>query len=182
MNILFSLGFIATLLLILFQSPEIALTSIITASEKSLQLSLKMCVTFVFWLGIIEIISKTKLAEKMQRFLRPVITFIMGDVDEKSMEHISLNVSANILGVGNASTPAGINAISSMNKNNLATKPMIIFFVMNATSLQMIPTSVISLRQIHGSVAPYDIIIPSIIASTVATVLGVVIARIFIKD
>ena len=85
-----------------------------------------------------------------------------------------------MLGMGNAGTPIGLKAMKELNKDhksNIASLPMIMLVVLNATSLQLLPTTIISLREVAGSLSSTDIILPSIIATTVSTLLGIVLVK-----
>lgn len=182
MNIIFTVGFILSILLMLINNPEIAVKSILDASNQGLQLALKMVVLYVFWLGVIEIVQRLGLLVPLAKIFKKPLKFLLGDVNDKTLGYVTMNVSANLLGVGNASTPMGISAISSMKTGATATYAMVMFFVINATSLQLVPTTIISLRQLHGATTPYDIILPSIIVSLFTTILGIMLVKIFVKE
>lgn len=182
MNILFTIGFILSIGLIILKDPSLAVKSILEATNNSLQLSMRMVVMFVFWLGIINIIQNLGLLNKLAIVFRKPLKFLLGDESPEAIGFVTMNISANFLGVGNASTPMGISAISKMKTGETATKAIVMFFVINATSLQLIPTTVISLRELHGSMTPYDIILPSIFVSVLTTILGIVLVKVFVKD
>ncbi len=94
-----------------------------------------------------------------------------------------MNISANILGLGNAATPFGLKAMEQLhtlnNKNDTASNEMVIFVVMNTASLQLLPTTVATLRQSYGSIAPFEIIVPVWISSACALTAALTIACIF---
>jgi len=110
----------------------------------------------------------------MLRFLFPAIQ------KQETKDAIVMNFSANILGLGNAATPMGILAMERMEaertQNNRVLAAMYMFLVINATSLQLIPTTVISLRMTAGSASPTAILLPSILCTAVSTVVGVLSA------
>ncbi|MDE5911500.1 MAG: hypothetical protein K2H24_04120, partial [Clostridia bacterium] len=95
-----------------------------------------------------------------------------------ALEYITLNFSANLLGMGGAATPLGIKAMECMQDNSQkATDNMILFMVINSTSIQLIPATIIGLRASAGSNAPSDIILPSLLATLISTVTGVILAK-----
>ncbi|MEG1519955.1 MAG: hypothetical protein RR458_03120 [Clostridia bacterium] len=182
MNTLFTIGFLLSIGLIIIFNPELAVKTILDASNNSLKLSIKMVVMFVFWLGIINIVEKLGLLSCLARIFKKPLKFLLGNVNSDTIGFVTMNISANFLGVGNASTPMGIAAINSMKSSETATSAMVMFFVINATSLQLVPTTVISLRQLHGAATPYDIILPSIFVSLITMALGILLVKTFVKD
>ena len=123
---------------------------------KSCEQTIKMILSFMgimcMWNGIMEIIQKTTLIKKITKCLSPVMKFLFPDIkkDSKAYNEISMNIVANALGLGNASTPLGLKAIKSMqdenkNKEELSDS-MIMFIVLNTISIQVIPTTVIAIR------------------------------------
>ena len=94
---------------------------------------------------------------------------------------MSLNISANLLGMSGATTPMGIKSIHELEKHPNTNYAITMFFVINATSIQIIPSSVLALRTSMGSSSPADIIVPTILATLVSTVIGVLLVKIFVK-
>ena len=107
--------------------------------------------------------------------------FLFGKVPEKANDFISLNISANMLGMSGATTPMGIKAIKELEKHSGTEYAITMFFVINATSVQIIPSSVMALRSAMGSVSPADIILPTVLSTLVSTIVGVLLVKIFIK-
>lgn len=174
MNLVFAVIIIfSTLLLILF-NPSLVLPALSDSSIKAVELSLKLLSIYAIWMGVLKLCEVTGISKKLERILRPLIRLLYGDISPIAMEHISVNMAANILGMGNAATPAAINAINSLDEGKtVANYAMIMLVVVNATSLQLLPTSVISLRQTFHSANASDIILPSLIASLASTLFGV---------
>ena len=94
---------------------------------------------------------------------------------------MSLNISANILGMSGATTPMGIKSIQELEKHKGTEYAIAMFFVINATSVQLIPSSVLALRTSMGSISPSSIILPTILATLLSTIIGVILVKIFIK-
>ena len=182
MNIVFSVIIVVSTVLLLLIDPSLVLPALMDSSVKAVELSLKLLSIYAVWMGILKICDASGLSAKLAHGLRPIIRFLFGNVSEPAMEALSVNMSANILGMGNAATPAAMAAIRHMDEGKrVANYAMIMLVVLNATSLQVIPTSIISLRQSFGSANPSDIILPSLIASTAATVLGVVLVMLMYR-
>ena len=161
--------------------------SIIQSTNDAIQLSISLLGTICLWNGIMEIASNTTIIEKLIKLLNPVLKLLFPDLknNEKIKKEISMNMIANILGLGNAATPLGLKAMKSMqmeNKNKKRlTDSMLIFIVLNTASLQIIPTTVIAIRSSLGSNDPTKIIFPVWIATICAAIVGVCVAKLSIK-
>ncbi len=126
--------------------------SIFESCEQTIKMILSFMGIMCMWNGIMEIIQQTTLIKKITKCLSPVMKFLFPDIkkDSKAYNEISMNIVANALGLGNASTPLGLKAIKSMqdenkNKEELSDS-MIMFIVLNTISIQVIPTTVIAIR------------------------------------
>lgn len=182
-----SLMVIITILFILFTGGgNNVLKTIATSSYKAVENTLVILSTMCFWAGLFNILKNTKLLEYISKTLRPVILILFGrDIDKESIENISLNMSANLIGVGNAGTLYAIKSMESLQKENskpdsLSDKMMILLFI-NTASIQLIPTNIISYRMLYGSSSPDSIIIPNLIISFGVCFMGVVIIKIIHK-
>jgi spore maturation protein A len=149
----------------------------------AVQLFVKLLAVYTLWCGILEIVADSGLAEKFARALRHPLRWLYPSVPAESpaMRHIAMNMAANMLGVGNAATPAGLEAIKEMkaasHSGGAATDDMCMLLVINCSSIQLLPTTVIALRQAAGSASPGDIILPSLIASVAAAAFGIAAAK-----
>lgn len=163
-----------SLIVLIFVNPSAALDEMIGASASALSLCIELCGVYAIWLGLLEIVDATGLSKKLARLLRPLIKKLFKVDDEEVQKMIALNMSANILGLGNASTPMGIKAMQALDDGSgKATFSMIMLLVVNATSIQLLPSTVIGLRSSAGSANPADIILPTIIATAVTTICGI---------
>ena len=130
------------------------------------------------------ILSNTKLLSKVSKKLYGLVSFLFNksEVTEKSKEYISLNIASNIMGVGNAATVNSLKGIEELQKSNTnqkkLNKSMATFIVLNTASLQVIPTSMISLRTLYGSSDPTKIIIPVICVSLISLIVALCSLRI----
>lgn len=156
-------------------------------AEKAVNLSITFLGTMCLWTGIIEIIKETTLINKLKKMLMPIMKFLFPKINKKDKEYdeISMNIVANMLGIGNAATPLGIKAMQTMQEKNKnkdkLTDSMIIFIVLNTASIQIIPTTVIAIRNSLGSENPTKIVIPVWIATITAAVTGITLTKILLK-
>lgn len=161
--------------------------AIFESTTQTVELCLTMFGTLCLWNGIMKIATETSLIEKLTKFLKPLINFIFPKIknDKKISKEISMNMVANILGLGNASTPLGLKAMDSMQKvNNDKSKlsdSMAMFILVNTASLQIIPTTVISIRSSLGSENPTKIIFAVWVATVVAFVTAILVGKFLIK-
>lgn len=157
--------------------------SLFDSTSSAVELSLTLLGTICLWNGIMEIASKTKVIDGLTSILRPIMKFLFPDIKKESKVHkeISMNMVANILGLGNAATPLGLKAMKTMQKENLRkaelTDNMAMFIILNTASLQIIPTTVIAIRSSLGSQNPTQIMFPVWFATICAAIVGVTITK-----
>ena len=153
----------------------------------AVELSITFLGTMCLWTGIMEIAKQTNLINKMTHLLKPLINFLFPDLkrNESAKQEISMNMIANILGLGNAATPLGIKAMKTMQKENAKkdtlTNSMMMFIVINTASIQLIPTNVIAIRTSLNSQNATGIILPVWIATIIAAIVGIAFTKILIK-
>ena len=157
----------------------------------SLESAVQLCITFLgticLWSGIMQIASSTTLIKKLSNVLRPIMRFLFPDVKENDKEHkeISMNIVANLLGLGNAATPLGLKAMSTMQEKNenkkVINNSMAMLIVLNTASLQIIPTTVIAIRSSLGSENPTSIIVPVWIATIISCISVIIVTKILSK-
>ena len=153
----------------------------LTGGEKALSLTLKMVVIYAVWLGIFKLLELSGLADKFAKLLKPVNNKLFGKLPDTANNFMSLNISANILGMSGATTPMGIKSIAELEKHKGTEYALAMFFVINATSVQVIPSSVLALRASLGSTSPSSIVLPTILATLLSTIIGIVLVKAFIK-
>lgn len=165
--------------LLIWTSPSLVLGEMISASSGALKLCIELCAVYAVWLGILELVDASGLGQKLAKVLKPIIKRLF-KIDNSEIERmIALNMSANMLGLGNAATPMGIKAMKALDDGSgIATPAMIMLIVLNATSIQLLPSTVIGLRAAAGSASPADIILPTLIATTVTSGLGIILVKI----
>lgn len=148
------------------------------SSMSSIETLLTIAGMTCFWSGMFNIFSKTKCVKIVSKILNPVINKIFGNtLSAKELENVSLNITSNVIGVGNAATVYGVKAMEEMQKNNkdknIATRNMSLFAVINTASVQLIPTTIISYRILYNSVNPNMVIIPNIVISFASLAVGI---------
>lgn len=188
LNIVWPIFIIISFLFAIFSGNLESLNrSIFSSTEEAVKLCITLLGTICLWNGIMQIASKTSVVDKLTKFLKPIMRFLFPDIDEKSEVHkeISMNIIANILGLGNAATPLGLKAMKSLqtenSKKEVLTNSMAMLIVLNTASIQIIPTTVIAIRSSMGSQNPTSIIFPVWIATICAAVAGITATKIFIK-
>ena len=140
--------------------------SVFESCESAVKLTITFLGTMCLWSGIMQIAKKTTLIDKLTNFLNPIMKILFPEIQKQNPVHkeISMNMVANILGLGNAATPLGLKAMKTMqkenNKKDTLTNSMAMFIIVNTASIQIIPTTVIAIRNSLGSKNPTQIIIP----------------------
>ena len=163
---------------LLFTDPGKAVTAMISGSHAAVKLAIELAALYGFWLGFFGIIEKIGLADLLSRVLRPIVRFLFPGLNDKGRKYVTMNMAANLLGLGNAATPMAMRAIREMDTGEKrASQNMIMLTVISATSLQLLPTTVIGMRATHGSVNPADFLLPATVATVVSTVLGVTLVK-----
>ena len=162
-------------------------TAVFESASQTVDLCLTMFGTLCLWNGIMKIAIKTSLIEKLTHILKPVISFIFPEIknNEKITKEISMNMTANILGLGNAATPLGLKAMESMQEVNKdktkLTNSMAMFILVNTASLQIIPTTVIAIRSSLNSENPTKIIFGVWIATIAAFATAIIAGKLLMK-
>lgn len=160
--------------------------SIFTSAKNAVELTITFFGTICLWNGIMKIAQETTFVAKLTKLLKPLTNFLFPDIknNEKVREEISMNMIANILGLGNAATPLGLKAMKTLQKENekkdTISNSMAMFIVINTASLQLIPTTVIAIRASLGSQNPTQIIFPVWGATIAAAVAAITATKIFI--
>ena len=161
--------------------------AVFDSAEQTVDLCLTMFGTLCLWNGIMKIAIKTSLIDKLTHILTPLISLIFPEIknDEKISKEISMNMTANILGLGNAATPLGLKAMDSMQKVNKdktkLSNTMAMFILVNTASLQIIPTTVIAIRSSLNSENPTKIIFAVWIATIAAFITAIVAGKFLMK-
>ena len=177
MSIIWLIIMLLSIAALLLVDPAAALEAMITGANDAVSLALTLVALYGIWLGLFEILAQTGISDRLAKLLHPIVRRIFKGEDAETEKYISLNISANLLGLGNAATPMAINAVRGMKRDPdrpaVATTNMIMLVVISATSLQIFPSTVISMRAEHGSADPADFLLPCIVATVASTVIGI---------
>lgn len=162
-------------------------SSIFEGANDAVTLSINLLGSLCLWSGIMQIASDSSLVKKLSKLLSPILNFLFPSLitNNKIKKEISMNIIANIFGLGNASTPLGLKSMESMQKENpkkdTLSNPMMMFIVINTASIQLIPTTVIAIRNSLNSQNPTSIIFPTWIATILAAISGIFVTKLLIK-
>ena len=156
----------------------------IDSGSVAINMILNLIPVTCLWLGIMNIAKNSGLLDKLSKLLYPVLRFLFPEIPESSIcfSYIATNIIMNMLGLGNAATAFGLKTISEMQKINYnkdtASRSMITFLVMNTAAVTIMPTTVIGIRLMHGSINAMNIIPYVIITSSLSCLIGLIIDRI----
>ncbi len=162
----------------------ILVNSTFDSSKSAFEIAIGLTGLLAFWLGIMKIGEKSGMINALSKFLSPVLCKLFPDIPKghPALGSIFMNLSANMLGLDNAATPLGLKAmeeLQSLNpKKDTATNPMIMFLVINTSGLILIPISIMMYRAQMGAAQPTDIFIPTLITTTISTMVGISIVSI----
>jgi spore maturation protein A len=155
--------------------------------KTSVELAIGLIGGMVLWCGVLKVAEKSGLVDKLSLLIRPVLRLIFNELPAKgnAMGAMVMNMTSNMLGLGNAATPMGLKAMDELqrlnSKKDVATNAMCLFLVINAAPPQLIPATVLSLRSSLGSANPGIIILPALITSMFALATGIVACKLLEK-
>lgn len=154
--------------------------AVINSTASTVELLVSLVGILSLWCGIMRIAQKSGLTDKLSKLLRPILRIVFKDTSKNTdvMGPMVMNITSNMMGLSNAATPFGVKTMEELEKLNsnkgTATNDMARFLVLNAACIQFIPTSVLSIRAACGSQNPGIIIIPAIVTTGVAGIMGMV--------
>lgn len=153
-------------------------STLITSGNDAIELALKLSGVICLWGGLMSVAEKSGLTKIICKILKPVLKLLFPKLnDENAKNAIAMNITANLLGLGNAATPLGLEAMNRLKEHSLikntATDEMVRFVVLNTASLQLIPTTIALLRFEYGSKNPMEILLPSLITSFLSIIVGI---------
>ncbi len=166
---------------------EAVTNAAIDSAKTGVDLALGLIGVMTLWLGLMKIAEDSGLVEKLARALRPLMVKLFPDVppEHPAMGAMIMNIAANILGLGNAATPLGLKAMQELQKlsddKETATDAMVTFLAINTSSVTLIPASTIAILAAVGAKNPTEIIGPTLVATTVSTIVAIIVARVFQK-
>lgn len=157
------------------------------AAAQGVQQAVDFCLTvggmICLWSGVMELMRRCGIAGGLSRLLRPVLRRLFPHAarDVQALDALSMNVSANLLGLGNAATPLGVRAVQRMklrSGGDAASDEMCMLIVMNTASMQLLPTTVASVRAGLGAAKPFEILVPVWLASVCSVGAGIFAAKV----
>ena len=176
MNKIFNIIFIISIIVLLFINPDNIMNIIFSGTEKAVTLCYSLISIYAFWLGILEICEECGLNKKLAKILSKPINFLFDNPDENTKKEIALNFSSNVFGMGNAATPSGINAMKGLDDGSgKINKAQTLLMLLNTSSVQLIPTTIIGLRISNASTNATSILLPTIFASIISTSVGILL-------
>ncbi|BCZ43982.1 spore maturation protein [Clostridium gelidum] len=158
--------------------------AIINSCGNTVTFAIELTGIMCFWCGVMKVAENSGLTEKISKLLKPILKRIFKEAakDEKALGAIVMNLTANMMGLSNAATPFGIKAMEEMDRLNkdseTASNDMALFLVLNATCIQLVPSTIISIRAACNSANPGIIILPTLISTAAAAVVGVICCKI----
>ena len=177
MNVIFPLILIFSIIFSFFNSPEALITALASGGEKAVKLSLTLLAVYAVWSGLINVLTKSGATQKLSNLIKAPIKKLFNTNDDNIATQLSLNVTANALGVSGISTPAGIEAMKLLDsENNDHAKTLLT--VISSTSIQILPVSVLQLLSVYGG-SPGKVIIVTIISTAFSTAAGILLCKVF---
>lgn len=157
----------------------------VDGAKEAALLCISLIGAYALWLGVLNIAKNAGIVSALAKRMRKLIGWLFSDIkkNSKATGYITLNIVANMLGMGNAATPFGLKAMKALQEENpnkgLATHSMCMLLVINASSVQIIPLTVIALRSAADSTAPAEIVLTAFLATSITTIVGITAAKIF---
>ena len=158
-------------------------SEILNSGKVSLDMVIEMFPVMAVWLGLMNIAKESGLLQRISSKVSTVLKYLFPDIPKghESISYIASNIVINMFGLGSAATPFGLKAMKSLQKLNTnkdtASRSMITFLVLNTSGVTIVPTMIISLRMMHGSINPTEIVITCLIATICSTIAGLLMDR-----
>ena len=177
---------LASMTMLVFTDVGIVLDTIFDSASSCIDLCVTLLGVYMVWLGVLRVVEDAGVDRLIGRVLSPIVDILFGKgIDSTTKSHIVMNITSSMLGMGNASTPSGISAISGLDVGSIyASHPMIMLLILNVVSIQLVPTTILGIMSRHGSVDS-GVMVPILLTSMVTLGVGVILAKvchIFSKD
>lgn len=159
-----------------------AATVLLSGAGDAITTCLALAGSFAVFCGLIEILKRAGAVNALSRLVRRPLRALLGkDAREQAMDDVTLNLTCNMLGLGNAATPAGVRAACALADGPRATNALCVFLVINASSVQLFPASVVALRAAAGSAFPARIVLSSLAATLISSLVGISLCKVVEK-
>lgn len=166
---------------------EVINKEIIEYPKEIFDIFLSMLPLMVIWSGIMNIAKDAGLLKKISKLMQPLFRIIFPEIpkDHESLDYIASNLTINMLGIHNASTPFGLKAMKSLNELNkekdTATRSMITFLVLNTSGVTLVATDILAIRSMYNALNPADILTVTVLGTIITTVVALILDKIFYK-
>ena len=158
---------------------EAAVSAALSAAQEAVATALSLAGGFAFFCGMMNILKSAGAVKALSARLAPFLRFLFGgEIPPAAFEYVTLNLTANMLGLSNAATPMGMAAARLLAVNHQAGNALCLFLVINASSVQLLPTTVLSLRAAAGSLMPGAVALPTLAATVISTTVGILACKI----
>ena len=158
------------------------LSYMLEGAEQAVSLSLSFAGSYILWMGIMNIANRAGLIEKIAKISERPLKLLMPRIGAAAAP-VTLNLSANFFGLGNAATPFGLEAMKKLkeisSEGSTATDEMCMFLALNSSAIELMPTMVISIRIACGAAEPYSIVLPAFISSITSAAAAITVCKIF---
>lgn len=164
---------------------EIVNEVLFTDLQESIELVINLISVMAFWMGLMRIAEKSGLVKNLSKLINPISKILFKEISKapKALNAVVLCLAANMFGLGNSATALGIKAVQEMQKLNSnkkrATNSMCMLLIINMSSIQLLPLGIIKIRADAGAIDPTDIMVPTIITTTISTITGILCAKYF---
>lgn len=161
-------------------------SAVVNGGTDAISLAIKLTGVICLWNGLTAIAQKSGLTALICKILSPILTILFPKLkDKKAKERIAMNITANFLGLGNAATPLGLEAMNRLQQINpspeKASNDMVRFVVINSAAIHLVPTTIALLRSEYGSSSPMEILAPALITSIIALSIGILMTNLLKK-
>ncbi len=186
MNYIFALAAVFSFITAVLSGNSAALSDgILEGAQNAVSIGIKLLGSMALWNGITEIMTESGLHKKIEKLLSPLMRLLFPSYGKTPAgEAICGNITANLLGLGNAATPLGIEAmkrIKAQSGNSFADNETVRFVVINSASLTLIPSSIAALRRLSGSSSPFSILVPVWLSGMLSLAVGLIFEKILSK-
>lgn len=178
MNVLFLCVFVLSAGLVIVRDASAFLPALLEGAGGAVTLSLSLAAAYAVWLGFLRVAEDAGFLGGLSRAMLPLTRRLFSTKNEKALEQVSVNLAANLCGMGGAATGAGIAAMRLLDRERYSQE---MFFVVNCAGLQLLPSTVLSLRVQAGSADPFSVLLPALLSSLASLLLGVLLVRLFCR-
>jgi len=151
--------------------------AVIDGAQDGISLAVSLAGILCLWSGVCRVMEEAGISARIARLLHPTLRRLLPDCSGDVLPYVSANVAANLLGLGNAATPLGMEAVRRMKHGFSASDTMCRFIVLNTASIQLLPTTIAAVRGMAGAAAPFDILPAVWITSAAALTVGLLTSR-----